>query len=113
MRHSLSQALQLFEGAMVIVSHDRHLLRLTTDKLFLVNAGEADEFQGDLDDYRRWLADRSQQRDDPQDSSPGSSNTLSRKDQKRLEAERRKKLQPLKNRVTKLEKEMDLGKNYI
>jgi ATP-binding cassette subfamily F protein 3 len=107
MRHSLSQALQLFEGAMVIVSHDRHLLRLTTDKLFLVNAGEAVEFDGDLDDYRQWLAERGQQRDEPQGGCASSSSGLSRKDQKRMEAERRKKLQPLKNRVTKLEKEMD------
>jgi len=106
MRHSLSQALQLFEGAMVIVSHDRHLLRLTTDKLFLVYAGQAEEFQGDLDDYRRWLADRSQQREKPQDKAE-TTNTLSRKEQKRVEAEQRKQLQPLKNRVAKLEKEMD------
>ena len=107
MRHSLSQALQLFEGAMVIVSHDRHLLRLTTDKLILVNAGQADDFPGDLDDYRRWLADRSSQQSEPTPHEAGTSNTLSRKEQKRIEAERRQRLQPLKNRVTKLEKEME------
>ncbi len=105
MRHSLSQALQLFEGAMVIVSHDRHLLRLTTDKLFLVNEGRADEFQGDLNDYRRWLAERSQQSERPEEESR-TSNTLSRKEQKRIEAAHRKQLQPLKNSVNKLEKEM-------
>ena len=106
MRHSLSQALQLFEGAMVIVSHDRHLLRLTTDKLILVNAGQADDFPGDLDDYRRWLAERSQQSDKPENGADRS-NTLSRKEQKRAEAELRRQLQPLKQRVDKLEREMD------
>ncbi len=105
MRHSLSQALQLFAGAMVIVSHDRHLLRLTTDTLFLVNDGKADEFRGDLDDYRRWLAERSQQSERSQGES-GKPNTLSRKEQKRLEAAQRKQLQPLKNSLAKLEKEM-------
>ena len=106
MRHSLSQALQLFEGAMVIVSHDRHLLRLTTDRLLLVNAGQANDFAGDLDDYRRWLAER----DQPREKTPNENsapNTLSRKEQKRVEAEQRRRLQPLKQRVDRLEREME------
>ena len=51
MRHALSLALQEFNGAMVIVSHDRHLLRSVTDKLLLVVNGGVREFSGDLDDY--------------------------------------------------------------
>jgi ATP-binding cassette subfamily F protein 3 len=56
MRHALALALQDFEGALVVVSHDRHLLRSVTDKLLLVDSGKADEFDGDLDDYRRWIS---------------------------------------------------------
>lgn len=56
MREALALALQEFAGAMVIVSHDRHLLRVTADRLMLVDAGEASDFSGDLDDYRHWLA---------------------------------------------------------
>jgi ATP-binding cassette subfamily F protein 3 len=56
MRHALSVALQAYEGAMVVVSHDRHLLRSVTDQLLLVADGRLQEFDGDLDDYKSWLA---------------------------------------------------------
>ena len=55
MRHALSMALQEFVGAMVIVSHDRHLLKSVTDQLVLVDNGEVDAFDGDLDDYAKRL----------------------------------------------------------
>ncbi len=108
MRHALSQALQDFEGAMVVVSHDRHLLRTTTDLLLLVNGGEVDEFKGDLDDYPRWLADnRAAQIGKPDNGNDKDHSATARKERKRQEAERRKQLQPLRNRVQKLEKEME------
>jgi ATP-binding cassette subfamily F protein 3 len=106
MRHALSLALQGFEGALVVVSHDRHLLRSVTDKLLLVDGGKAEEFDGDLDDYRRWLA--SEQKEEPtpgQNDSPNGA--VSRKEQRRLDAERRKQLQPLKKKLQQLEKQMD------
>jgi len=56
MRHALTLALQDFDGAMVLVSHDRALLRATCDRFVLVDGGVAREFDGDLDDYRDWLA---------------------------------------------------------
>ena len=62
MRHALAMALQDFEGAMVVVSHDRHLLRLVTDTLWLVDSGSAVPFDGDLDDYATWLSSREQAR---------------------------------------------------
>jgi ATP-binding cassette subfamily F protein 3 len=62
MRHALAMALQDFEGAMVVVSHDRHLLRLVTDTLWLVDSGRAVPFDGDLDDYATWLSSREQAR---------------------------------------------------
>ncbi|MDX5362573.1 MAG: ABC transporter ATP-binding protein, partial [Pseudazoarcus pumilus] len=58
MRHALTLALQDFDGAMVLVSHDRALLRATCDRFVLVDDGVAREFDGDLDDYRDWLAAR-------------------------------------------------------
>ena len=58
MREALTFALQDYEGGMVVVSHDRHLLRSCSDELWLVDAGRASLFTGDLDDYAAWLAER-------------------------------------------------------
>ena len=57
-REALTVALAQFEGTLVLVSHDRHLLRATTDKLLIVANGTLAEFDGDLDDYRDWLLKR-------------------------------------------------------
>jgi ATP-binding cassette subfamily F protein 3 len=56
MREALTFAMQEFEGGMVVVSHDRHLLRTCADELLLVDNGRATPFDGDLDDYAAWLA---------------------------------------------------------
>ncbi|SMB22789.1 fused putative transporter subunits of ABC superfamily: ATP-binding components [Sterolibacterium denitrificans] len=56
MREALNLALQEYEGCVVLVSHDRHLLQTTADELWLVADGAANPFDGDLDDYARWLA---------------------------------------------------------
>ena len=58
MRLALNQALQGFEGSVILVSHDRHLLRSVCDDLWLVDRGEVGRFDGDLDDYPAWLARR-------------------------------------------------------
>mgnify|MGYP000683799754 FL=1 len=55
MRHALTMALQGYEGALVVISHDRHLLRNTVDEFYLIAEGEVKEFDGDLDDYKKWL----------------------------------------------------------
>lgn len=62
MREALTEALQFYEGAMVIVSHDRHLLRASCDEFYLVEKGEVSEFSSDLDDYLIW---RQQQKSNP------------------------------------------------
>ncbi len=109
MRHALSIALQDFVGAMVIVSHDRHMLRTTTDLLLLVNDGAAEEFAGDLDDYPRWLLENRADGREKRASGPssGKQGTGSRKEQKRQEAEQRRQLQPLRNRLKKLEQQVE------
>jgi ATP-binding cassette subfamily F protein 3 len=106
MRHALALALQGFEGALVVVSHDRHLLRSVTDKLLLVDGGKAVEFDGDLDDYRRWLATQ-QKEEAAVTQGNGASDGLTRKDQRRQDAEKRQQLQPLKKKLQQLEKQID------
>jgi len=54
-REALTVALAQFEGTLVLVSHDRHLLRATTDQFLIVAGGSLQPFDGDMDDYRDWL----------------------------------------------------------
>ncbi len=104
MRHALGQALQDFSGAMVIVSHDRHLLRITTDQLWLVHNGRVGEFEDDLDAYPAWLAEQRRQLDaDSKQGAEGAHTAGARKERKRLAAEQRRKFQPLKDSLKKLE----------
>ncbi|WP_439291902.1 MULTISPECIES: ABC transporter ATP-binding protein [Rahnella] len=109
MRQALTEALIDFEGAMVVVSHDRHLLRSTTDDLYLVHGGKVEQFDGDLEDYQQWLMDI--QRQESQQDAPakdgGVNSAQSRKDQKRREADFRNQTQPLRKQITKLETQME------
>ncbi len=104
MRHALALALQDYEGALVVVSHDRYLLQSVTDRLVLVADGRAEPFDGDLDDYPAWLAARRQQASRAPEREPAT--TANRRDQRRQDAERRRQLQPLKNRVQALERDV-------
>ena len=109
MRLALSMALQEFTGAMVIVSHDRHMLKTVTDELILVDSGKATEFDGDLDDYAVWLQNRfraEEAESKPTEAATTAHSAAGRKDQRRESAERRKQLQPLKRKVDQLEQEM-------
>ena len=115
-RLALTLALQDFEGALILVSHDRHLLRNTVDQFLLVHDGEISEFNGDLDDYHQWLARQrreEQKRDTDADAAetaadaPRSLSAAERKEQKRLQAEQRARLRPLKQAVSKLEQQME------
>ncbi|WP_133510824.1 ATP-binding cassette domain-containing protein [Candidatus Thiosymbion oneisti] len=102
MRHALSLVLQEFEGALVLVSHDRHLLRVTSDQLLLVDAGTVTTFAGELDDYPAWLAGRQAYQDSPAIQAPSQDGT-SRQAQRRAKAEQRRNLQPLRRRLEALE----------
>lgn len=109
MRTALTIALQEFDGALVVVSHDRHLLRSTCDKFIVVNNGSAEDFDGDLEDYHRWLAERhaaaSIDTGEPEEDKAHSA--TARKQKRQQDAEQRKRLQPLRQRIQKLEAEMD------
>ncbi len=105
MRLALTLALQEYEGAMVIVSHDRHLLRTVTDEFYLVHDGKVAPFNGDLDDYRNHIQQHRNAETDG-DCLTAQNPGLSRKDQRRQAADRRKLLQPLQNRLKKIEREL-------
>ncbi|MCL6271179.1 ATP-binding cassette domain-containing protein [Sansalvadorimonas sp. 2012CJ34-2] len=118
MRHALTMALQEFDGAMVLVSHDRHMLRYTVDKLYLVHDGAVEPYEGDLDEYASWLA--KQKREEAAAASASNKDedreritAQDRKNQKRLEAELRKKLRPFRQAVEKLEKQMDKAQSGL
>lgn len=110
MRQALTEALIDFEGALVVVSHDRHLLRSTTDDLYLVHDGQVEPFEGDLDDYQQWLSDlqRQQSQLDAVPKPDTGNSAQARKDQKRREAEFRTQTQPLRKDITKLEQQLEL-----
>jgi ATP-binding cassette, subfamily F, member 3 len=104
MRQALALALQEFEGAMLLVSHDRHLLRSTADQLWLVHQGRVEEFNDSLDDYPAWLA-RQQAECTTLQITAGApeQSALARKERKRQEAALRQQLQPVTRRVAELE----------
>ena len=105
MRHALSLALQEYQGAMVLVSHDRFLVRSTTDQLLLVAEGNMTVFTGDLNDYERWLTDyrkRNKTSEPPQAARP----QPSRQSQRQEDAKQRELRRPLVQNVKRLADEL-------
>ncbi|MCG8519082.1 MAG: ATP-binding cassette domain-containing protein [Pseudomonadales bacterium] len=118
MRQALTMALQDFDGAIVVVSHDRHLLRNTVDEFWLVNDGGVTEYDGDLEDYERWLAERRKDDGEPPRRQaepdqagaspvPAGLSADERKAKKRAEAALRQQISPFRKRQTALEKQME------
>lgn len=115
MRQALAVALQDYQGAVVLVSHDRHLLKVNSDKLILVANQRASEFQGSVDDYPKWLVEHNRgvapseaNTDEPSEAPEPSKNTASsRKEKKRADAELRKQLQPLNSKVKRAERVLE------
>jgi ATP-binding cassette, subfamily F, member 3 len=109
MREALTEALQDYAGALIVVAHDRHLLRATADELWLVADGSLSAFEGDLDDYRDWVrSGRAADDDATQDiGSPGTD----RKARRRAEAAERQRLselkKPLQRKLAEVEAEME------
>ncbi len=112
MRHALTMALQAFQGAILVVSHDRHLLKNTVDTFWLVANGKVDEFKGDLHDYEVWLQDFQKESTKtaaaPLDNAEKQNESAEdKKERKRLAAEMRQKLSPLKKKLKVAEKAME------
>lgn len=101
MRHALSSALQDFSGAMIIVSHDRHLLRTVTDQFILVSNGKVLPFDGDLDDYADWV--KNQTRVPESDASP----SKDQRGKKQKQAHSRQLQKPLRDSLKKAEKQLE------
>ncbi len=119
-REALATALAEYDGSMLLVSHDRHLLRTTVDEFWIVADGGVAEFDGDLDDYRNWLLQRGAQqraeareeaRDAGTNTGTAGETEVDRKARKRLEAEARQRLstqrKPLEKDLGAIEKKMD------
>ncbi len=106
MRQALAIALQDFDAAVVLVSHDRHLLRSVADELILVDQGRARVFDGDLDDYARWFTTREQQEEQEIEAKSGANSAEQKKQRKREEAEQRNRLSGFRSQIARLEKEM-------
>ena len=105
MRHALSMALQSYEGAMVLVSHDRHLLRSVTDQFLLVDSGKISPFNEDLDAYKNWLM-QPKVDDVLIEPSEDLDRALNKKELRQQQAEQRKLLQPMKKQLQQLETQM-------
>ncbi len=106
MRHALTLALQSFQGALIVVSHDRSLLEATTDSFLLIDKGRLKPFDGDLNDYRLWRLAQENAAAAP----AASAQAQSRKDTKRQEAQMRqekaRRMKPIQQQIDKAEKEM-------
>jgi len=105
-REALVHALNEYSGAVILVSHDRHMLELTADRLVMVDSGKAKEFSGTLNDYTDFVLGRNQEK--PAGSSNSGGN---RKEERRLAAERRKQQSELRKAASTAEKKIEtLGK---
>lgn len=108
-REALVSALNAYEGAVVLISHDPHLIELAADRLWLVANGQVQNFDGDLEAYKKYLLDQAREArregKEPREATPN------RKDERRAAAEMREKLAPLRKKVQEAEKRMEsLGK---
>lgn len=106
MRLALTMALQEFAGAVVVVSHDRHLLKSTTDEFLLVADGRVAPFDGDLEDYARWLVDYRQRQAAPVAAAPAAGAGNDKRGQRQAAAALRQQLAPHKKAADKLEAEL-------
>jgi ATP-binding cassette, subfamily F, member 3 len=105
MRHALTMALQGYQGALVVISHDRHLLRNTVDEFFLVAEGAVREFDGDLNDYQKWLKNYSRITEvvEPAVIEAPVDKKLSRQES----AEKRKKRDPITKQIKQIEAKIE------
>ena len=120
MRESISSALQSYHGCLIVVAHDRHLLRLVTDELWLIDDGTLRPFDGDLDDYVSWLRRRQKGTGKPIEDQTDERNKKGKelglkaeqkirpsKSTRQEKAKQRVKIKPLRDSLDRIEKEID------
>ncbi len=108
-REALVMALNAYKGAVILISHDRSLIEASAERLWLVNQGGVAPYEGDLDDYRRFIL-RGPSTPAPADDAEtqsGKKPALSGKERRKLAAARRIELAPLRNKIKALEKRID------
>jgi ATP-binding cassette, subfamily F, member 3 len=111
-REALVAALNAYDGAVILISHDPHLIELAADRLWLVADGQVKAFDGDLDDYRRLLLD--QARESRREGRDGRQPSTSRKDERRAAADLRASLAPLRKAAQEAEKRLEkLGREKL
>lgn len=112
MRQALTLALQDYQGALLLVSHDRHLLKNTVDEFYLVADSQVREFDGDLLAYEQWLeAYKNQSPSAEPTANPAE--RLDKKQQRQIAADKRKQLSPLKKQLQKLERQQEKSQQAI
>jgi len=108
MRQALSRALVDYSGALVVISHDRHLLRSVCDELLIVSGGRVNRFERSLDEYSSWLREQEEPENARTDSNREDvSGQVNRKQQRQADASRRKMLKPLTDRVRAAETRLE------
>ncbi|WP_269915440.1 ATP-binding cassette domain-containing protein [Acinetobacter sp. HY1485] len=110
MRHALTMALQDFEGAVVLVSHERQLIASVCDELLLVHAGHCTDFTGDLNDYAKWLREARQQQMNAQsalEQPKSTANKVDKEAQRKEAAKRREQTRPIRKNIEKIEKQIE------
>jgi ATP-binding cassette subfamily F protein 3 len=105
MRQALSMALQSYDGALVIIAHDRHLIRSVCDELYIVHEGQCTPYKDDLDTYSAWLS--AQNSADKSSDKDTTNKNHSKKANRKNEAEKRRLLKPYSDRIRKAEKAME------
>jgi ATP-binding cassette subfamily F protein 3 len=106
MREALADALADFGGAIVLVSHDRHLLGLVCDEFWRVSDGVVEPFDGDLDDYARWLRSRNNSQGKPSAAVAAAAAAATEKERRQAEAQAREREKPLRSKLKKIESRM-------
>ncbi|MCK5382644.1 MAG: ABC-F family ATP-binding cassette domain-containing protein [Gammaproteobacteria bacterium] len=107
MRHALSMALVEYSGALLVISHDRHLLRSVCDELYVVNDGQLIEFKQSIDDYAGWLKSQDIESNEQQTATQKNTRPSSKKQNRQTEAKRRQQLKPFSDKVRKIEMKMN------
>lgn len=111
-REALIHALNDYEGAVILISHDRHLLEATVDRLWVVKSGTVTPYDGDLDSYREEsLAERRKQASTAKAN--GAEAKVSREEERRQTAQRRTELAPLRKKMTEREKRVEALQSKI
>jgi ATP-binding cassette subfamily F protein 3 len=100
-RRALIEALNDYDGAVILISHDRHLIEATVDRLWLVNNGTVTSFEGDMDEYRDLIVASGKKKDDEKQKQ--SEDQASKADQRKLNADKRASLAPLKKKINEIE----------